>query len=108
MDLVVADAAIPKPQIQLAQAIHEYETILSDAERQRLHLQGLPDARAAINLTTEIDRTCNSRRSQCMGPRLITFLESIQQFSQVADTFVSSHPELAALIWGGVKLALLV
>lgn len=108
MALVLAGAAPPKPEIELAQALHDYETILSDEDRNQLHSQGLPDAMAAINFTTLIDRECSSRRGQCMGPRLITFLESIQQFSQVVDTFVSSRPEVAALVWGGVKLALLV
>lgn len=107
MALVLAEAAPLKPEVKLTQALHEYETILSDEDRKQLHSQGLPDATAAINFTTLIDRECSSRRSQCMGPRLITFLESIQQFSQVVDTFVSSHPEVAALMWGGVKLALL-
>lgn len=108
MDLLPADTAVREPKEQLERAIHEYETVLSDEDRKQLHSQGSPDAMAAINLTAEIDRRCNNRRSQCIGPRLITFLESIQQFSQVVDTFVSSHPQLAALVWGGVKLALLV
>ena len=108
MALMLANAAPLKPEIELTQALHDYEKILSDEDRKQLHSQGLPDATAAINLTTHIDRECSSRRSRCMGPRLITFLESIQQFSQVVDVFVSSHPEVAALVWGGVKLALLV
>ena len=108
MALVLADAAPLKPEIKLAHALHDYETILSDEERKQLQSQGLSDATAAIKFTTLIDRKCSSRRSQCMGPRLITFLESIQEFSQVVDTFASSHPEFAALVWGGVKLALLV
>ena len=105
---VLAKAAPLKPEINLSQALYDYEKILSVEERNQLHSQGSPDATAAINLTTLIDGKCSSRRSQCMGPRLITFLESIQQFSQVVDVFVSSHPEVAALVWGGVKLALLV
>lgn len=107
MALVLANAAPLKPEIKLIRALHDYESILSDEDRRQLRSQGLPDATAAINLTTLIDRKCGSRRSQCMGPRLITFLESIQQFSQIVDVFVSSHPEVAALVWGGVKLALL-
>ena len=108
MALVLNNVAPLKPEIKLVQAIHDYETILSDEDRSQLHSQDLPNATAAINLTTRIDRQCSSRRSQCMGPRLITFLESVQQFSGVVDTFVSSHPEVAALVWGGVKFTLLV
>lgn len=94
MDLALADAELLKPEIQLAQALRDYETILSDEDNNQL--------------TTLINRNCGSRRNQCLGPRLITFLESVQQFYQVVDTLVSSHPEFAALVWGGVKLALLV
>lgn len=98
MALVLADAALLKPETQLAEALRDYETILSDEDKNELHRHGLPDAMSAINLTTLIDRKCSSDRSQCLGPRLITFLESIQQFSQVVDTLVSSHPEFAALV----------
>ena len=108
MALVLGGSAPLKPEIKLAQALADYERILSDEDRDQLHTQGVPDAMAAINFTTLIDRECNRRRRQCVGPRLITFLESIQQFSEVVDIFVSSHPEVAALVWGGVKLALLV
>lgn len=108
MALILANAAPLKPEVELTQALRDYEQILSREDRSRLHSQTLPDATAAINLMTRIDRECSSRRSQCLGPRLITFLESIQQFSQVVDVFVSSHPQVAALVWGGVKLALLV
>ena len=108
MALVPAGSAPLEPEIKLTQALADYEKILSDDDRSQLHNQGIPDAMAAINFTTLIDRECNIRRRRCMGPRLITFLESIQQFSKVVDTFVSSHPEVAALVWGGVKLTLLV
>lgn len=108
MALALANASPLKPHIKLAQALNDYEKILSTEERLQLHAQGAPDATAAIRFTTVIDRECSNRRRQCMGPRLITFLESVQQFSGVVDTFVSSHPQFAALVWGGVKLTLLV
>ncbi|KAL8660533.1 MAG: hypothetical protein Q9202_006456 [Teloschistes flavicans] len=107
MALALANSVPLKPEVKLAQALNDYGKILSVEEREQLYAQGPPDATAAINFTTLIDRDCNSSRRRCMGPRLITFLESVQQFSGVVDTFVSSHPEFAALLWGGVKLALL-
>ena len=108
MALVVANTALSKPEIGLVQALNDYETILSDEDKIQLHSQGTPDVMAALNLATAIDAKNTSHRRQCMGPRLITFLESVQQFSSIVDTFVSSHPEIAALVWGGLKLALLV
>ncbi|KAL8732018.1 MAG: hypothetical protein Q9181_004084 [Wetmoreana brouardii] len=107
MAQILANAAPLKPEVKLAQALDDYGKILSDEERRQLYDQGPPDAMAAINFTTLLDRDRSNRSRQCMGPRLITFLESVQHFSGVADTFVSSHPELAALVWGGVKVALL-
>ena len=106
MGSVLANPAPEKPEAKLETALEEYQQILSWEERNELHAQAAPNASAAITLTTAIDS--NSRRSRCVGPRLITFLESVQQFSTIVDTFVSSHPEVAALVWGGVKLALMV
>lgn len=108
MALVVANTTLSKPEVSLVQALNDYETILSDEDKIRLHSQGVPDVMAALNFATTIDTKNASHRRQCMGPRLITFLESVQQFSSTVDTFVSSHPEIAALVWGGLKLALLV
>lgn len=108
MALAITGAAALKPEIGLAQALHDYETILSDEERVQLRSQGVPNANDAINLTTLIDKKTKDNRRHCMGPRLITFLESVQQFSSIVNVFVSSNPQMAALVWGGVKLALLV
>lgn len=108
MALVIANPAMSKPEVSLVQALNDYETILSDEDKIQFHSQGAPDVLAALNLATIIDAKNTSQRRQCMGPRLITFLESVQQFSSIVDTFVSSHPDIAALVWGGLKLALLV
>ena len=108
MALDLANAAPLKPEIKLDQALVDYERVLSDDEKAQLRAEGAPDTMAAITLATLIDKQCTKSRRQCMGPRLITFLESVQQFSGVIDTFVSSHPQFAALVWGGVKLTLRV
>ena len=109
MALVALTNAAPlKPDVKLNQALVDYEKVLFDNERAQLRAEGAPDTMAAITLATLIDNECTQGRRQCMGPRLITFLESVQQFSGVIDTFVSSHPQFAALVWGGVKLTLRV
>jgi hypothetical protein len=81
------------------------------APEQRARLQALnavPDAAAVITFTKEIDDENAKRRSRCVASRLCGILESVQQFSSIVDTFVSSHPEIAALVWGSIKFALLV
>lgn len=108
MALVVSGPYGSQPEKYLAQALKEYEAVLSNEERLQLRAQGVPSTRDAINLTIQLDQNTRDRRRHCMGARLITILESLQQFSAAADTFVSSHPEVGALVWGGVKLALLV
>ena len=108
MALVIANSAMSNPGVTLVQALNDYEAILSDEDKTQLHSQGAPDVMAALNLATTIDDKNTSHRRQCMGQRMITFLESVQQFSSIVDTFVSSHPEIAALVWGGLKLTLLV
>ena len=94
--------------IELTQALSEYESCLSEEQKAQFRSEEAPDAMAAVRLTGIIDKQCNEGRRRCMGPRLILFLESVHQFSTVVDAFVSSHPETAALVWGGVKLTLLV
>ena len=106
--LTLVKANPQEPVSCLKKALNDYERILSPSERDQFLAQTKPDTTAAINLTTLIDKNSSSRHGQCMGTRLTTFLGSLQQFSATVDTFTSSHPEVAGLVWGGVKLALLV
>ena len=58
--------------------------------------------------TAELDAENAKRKTRSIASRLIKILGSIQQFSGVIGTLVSSHPAVAALLWGSVKLMLLV
>jgi hypothetical protein len=58
--------------------------------------------------TAELDAENARRNTRGVAGRLIKLLESIQQFSGIVGTFVSSNPALAALLWGSVQLILLV
>lgn len=71
-------------------------------------IAAVPDAAAVIKFTEELDSENAKRRTRCVATRMFTILESVQQFSAIVDTFVSSNPKIAALVWGSVKLALLV
>lgn len=106
MELVPAHPRPQDPRANLESAIQEFEQVLSLEEKNNFRIQATPDALAAVKLASAIDNT--GRRRRCVGPRLITFLESVQQFSTIVDTFVSARPEIAALVWGGVKFALSV
>lgn len=68
---------------------------------QKSHLQALnstPDVHAVLTFTAEIDMENAKRRSRGVASRLVGILQSIQQFSSVVETFVSSNPNIAALI----------
>ncbi|RVD85886.1 uncharacterized protein DFL_004190 [Arthrobotrys flagrans] len=47
------------------------------------------------------------RRKTLQSSPFTTFVQSMQQFSSIVDTCVQSNPEIAALVWGGMKLVLL-
>ena len=83
--------------------------MLTHDQKHRLQrIAAVPDAPAVIAFTTQLDNENAKRGSRCVATRLLTFLQSIQQFTTVVDTFVSSNPAIPALVWGSVKLAVLV
>jgi ankyrin repeat domain-containing protein 50 len=113
MAVALRNAAPLKPEIRLAQALSEYEAILTDNQKIKLrvyHKQQPPDANDVMRLTAEIDRENSYRRSRrCVGPRLTNVLQSVQQFSTIIDTIIGgSQSLLASAIWGAVKMTLQV
>lgn len=99
---------VPEPEESLRLALRDFQEVLSPEQKHIFTQSGVPDPRAVIVLTTEIDKENAKRRSRCVAARISSFLESVQQFSSIVDTFIQSNPKIAALVWGGVKVALLV
>ena len=94
---------------QLKRALENFESILTPEQKNRLQsIAAVPDAPVIIAFTTQLDNENAKRGSNCVATRLLTFLQSIQQFTGVVDTIVSSNPAIAALVWGSVKFAILV
>jgi hypothetical protein len=58
-------------------------------------------------LTAQLDRS-QDRRGRSIGTRLHSVLQCVRDFSAIIDTFVSSNPTIAALVWGSVKLTIQV
>jgi hypothetical protein len=71
-------------------------------------IKAVPDLTSVITFTAQLDEQSAQRRISGVSGRLLTFLQSMQQFSTIVDTFVSSNPGTAALVWGSVKLTMLV
>ena len=114
MALALAKAAPLKPQIKLAQALSEFEAVLTDDEKTKLRgyrRQPPPSSIDVLRFTAEIDRDASRNRKsrQCVGTRLTNVLHAVQQFTTLVDFIVgSSHSQIAGALWGTVRISLQV
>lgn len=110
MAVALRRAAPLKPEIRLAQAMSEYESLLNDDQKatMRIYRSGQPPRPSDVmRLTAEIDRSHSRRKSRCVGTRLTNILHCLQQFSAVVDTVVGgSQCLIASGIWAVFKLTL--
>lgn len=99
----------PAAEKALQDAVNQYRDVLDQNQRRKLDtLKPIPDADAILVFTAELDSRDHNRRGRSFASRLHTILLAVRNFCSIADTFVSSHPEIAALAWGSVKLTMLV
>lgn len=97
------------PEKQLNEAVVDFQGALTEEQRSALRqIKDIPDADAVLVFTAQLDSNQRQRRGRSIGTRLHSVLQSVREFSAVIDTFVSSNPEIAALIWGSVKLTIQV
>ncbi|KAI3334596.1 hypothetical protein F4824DRAFT_501852 [Ustulina deusta] len=103
-------SAVANPTGSLQTALGEFQSILSDEDRKRLQrIKNKPEADAAIQFTATLDQeNAAQRKGPSISSRLYSVLLCVQQFSNVVDTFVSANPSIAALVWGTVKLTMLI
>ncbi|KAJ4151895.1 hypothetical protein NW765_013426 [Fusarium oxysporum] len=66
------------------------------------------DSQSIITFTAELDLLDKNRRGKSVASRLASFLQTIEQFTPIIDTYIQSNPDIAALIWGSIKLTFLV
>jgi hypothetical protein len=93
----------------LQAALREFQNSLTPSQKaQLLELNTAPDAAAVITFTAKVDEENAKRSSRCVASRLHDFLQSVQQFSSIVDTFGSSNSGIAALVWGSIKFTILV
>lgn len=103
-----AASRIP-PTKELQDAINEFQKTLTDDQRSNLNkLRAIPDANAVLVFTSQLDMSTTQRNRPNKGTRLTSVLQFIRESSVIIDTFVSSHPEIAALVWGSVRLTIQV
>jgi len=93
----------------LNDALKSFQSTLDPEQKIKLEaIKAVPDALTVAKLTHQLDEENSKRKSPCVAARVAQLLDAIQQFSGIVDTFVSSHPQVAALVWGSVKLVLQV
>ncbi|KAH8667894.1 hypothetical protein BGZ61DRAFT_498355 [Ilyonectria robusta] len=97
------------PGQTLQDAINDFQGILTVDQRRELQaIKTVPDADAVLVFTAELDAKTSKRRGPSLASRVYSVLQSVRDFSTIVDTYVSSHPEIAALVWGSVRLTMLV
>lgn len=92
----------------LKHALEAFKKVLTSDERRDLDAeQSVPrDSRQVVAFTVGLDRVDPDRRGPSIATKLNSIIQTVLQFSQVVDTYVSSNPAVAALVWGSVRLAL--
>ncbi|KAH7010053.1 hypothetical protein EDB80DRAFT_714408 [Ilyonectria destructans] len=97
------------PGQTLQDAINDFQGILTVDQRRELQgVKTVPDADAVLVFTAQLDAKTSNRRGPSLASRVYSVLQSVRDFSAIVDTYVSSHPEIAALVWGSVRLTMLV
>lgn len=92
----------------LEDAIKTFQSKLTpDQHAQLLTVKAIPDADAVMTFTAQLDATNRSRKGHSVASKVHAVLQSVRDFSAV-DTFIQSNPELAALIWGSIKVTMMV
>ncbi|RKL44968.1 hypothetical protein BFJ72_g3618 [Fusarium proliferatum] len=83
-----------------------HDAILTDEDRKKLQqLKGTShDSQSIITFTAELDLLDKNRRGKSVASRLASFLQTIEQFTPIVDTYIQSNPDVTALIWGSIKL----
>ncbi|KAK7932237.1 hypothetical protein PG985_002949 [Apiospora marii] len=98
-------------QSALEGATLAFQNVLDDDQRRKLLMmrQGsVPDAGAILMFTAQLDSINKNRKGRSFATPLHKFLTSIRDFCGIIDTYVSAHPEIAALVWGSVKLTMML
>jgi len=90
-------------------ALSAFQQILTPDQTAQLRAfsSPAPTPDDVVRLTQQITEANASRKSRLFASRLQGFLSSIQQYCKIIDTCAGPN-QIAALVWGGIKLVLLV
>lgn len=93
----------------LKTALVAFENALSP--NQKAQLLSFPSTLApseVLAFTNHLYDADATRQSRCIANKLGGFLESVMQFSSAIDTFAQVEQRISSLVWGSVKVVMLV
>lgn len=90
-------------------ALNGFKHMLSTEQATKLAAfsSSAPTPEDVLRLTTEITTANRDRKSRIYASRIQGILSSVQQYSSVIDVCTGPN-QIAALVWGSVKLVILV
>ncbi|KAF5572883.1 NACHT domain-containing protein [Fusarium pseudocircinatum] len=114
MDLAQSSQAvtssIPKKGDHILQnAIDSFRTVLTPEQLAEFDcIRSVPDTDAVLVFTAELDLQRQNHKGKSIASRLYPVLQAVHNFTSIIDTFVSSNPTIAALVWGSVKMTMMI
>lgn len=114
MDLTQSSQAVtysvPKKGDQILQnAINSFRTVLTPEQLAEFDcIQSVPETDAVLVFTAELDLRRQNKKGKSIASRLFPVLQAVHSFTSIIDTFISSNPTIAALVWGSVKMTMTV
>ncbi|KAF5025652.1 hypothetical protein F66182_2258 [Fusarium sp. NRRL 66182] len=105
----MAAVVVSRRDQSLENALNDFRAVLTQDQRHDLDaVRHVPDTHAVLIFTAELDAKRRTMKGHSIASRLYSVLQCVRDFSAVVDTFVSSKPEIAALVWGSIKLTMMV
>lgn len=97
------------PTSTLRSALEESRATLSPEQELQYDAAAIrPHPSTVIAFVREMDETISfGTRGRRVSNTMLTFLDALQQFTGIVDTFVSSNPTITAIVWGSVRTAIL-
>ncbi|SCV61351.1 uncharacterized protein FFFS_15920 [Fusarium fujikuroi] len=89
----------------LQNAIDSLQTVLTpDQLAEFENIQPVTDTDAVLVSTTVLNLQRRSQKGRSIASHLFPVLQAVRSFTSVVDTFISSNPTIAALVWGSVTI----
>ncbi|KAJ3566121.1 hypothetical protein NPX13_g7256 [Xylaria arbuscula] len=104
---VIEAAQTANHENELQTALAQFRSALTqDQQVDLLSSNTVPDAESILAFTAGLDAENRRRKGHSVGSRVYTVLRSVRDFCDVIGIFVSSNPQIAALVWGSIRLTM--